>query len=195
MSVPLTPENVLHAYSLGAFPMGDELGRIHWFSPDPRCVFEFETFRVPRSLRPVLNRGVFEVRVDTRFTEVITACGQRPEGTWISDDICGLYCELHRLGFAHSLETWRDGKLAGGLYGVSLGGAFFGESMFHRETDASKVALVALMRRLRERGYQLVDSQWATPHLLRFGATEIPRTEYMRRLERALPLDCHFTDN
>jgi leucyl/phenylalanyl-tRNA--protein transferase len=192
MDTPLTPESVLQAYAVGAFPMGDDAGEIHWFSPDPRCVFEFETFRVPRSMRPVLSKGAFEIRINTRFKEVMTACARRPEGTWISDPIVRLYCELHRMGFAHSLETWRDGKLAGGLYGVSLGGAFFGESMFHRVTDASKVALVSLMRRLRARGFQLVDSQWSTPHLARFGATEIPRAVYLRRLHKAIRLDCRF---
>ena len=179
---------------MGLFPMADEDGEIGWYSPDPRCVFEFDRFHIPHGLKPVLRRGVFEVRVDTAFEDVIQACADRDEGTWISPEIMRVYTELHHLGFAHSVETWRDGRLAGGLYGVAIGGAFFGESMFHRVTDASKVALVALMRRLEQRGFTLVDTQWATPHLQRFGAVEIPRDEYLRRLDRAIGLACSFVD-
>ncbi len=190
----LTPELLLCGYQMGLFPMADEDGEIGWYSPDPRCVFEFDRFHIPHGLKPVLRRGVFEVRVDTAFEDVIQACADRDEGTWISPEIMRVYTELHHLGFAHSVETWRDGRLAGGLYGVAIGGAFFGESMFHRVTDASKVALVALMRRLEQRGFTLVDTQWATPHLQRFGAVEIPRDEYLRRLDRAIGLACSFVD-
>ncbi len=191
---PLSPGLLLQAYQLGAFPMGDERGRILWFSPDPRCVFELDQFSVPRSLRPVLNAERFQIRVSTYFREVMEACADRSEGTWITDEIVDVYCTLHEAGFAHSVETWRDGRLVGGLYGVSIGGAFFGESMFHRETDASKVALVALVRRLRERGYTLLDTQWSTPHLRRFGAVEISRAAYLRRLKVALERECTFLD-
>jgi leucyl/phenylalanyl-tRNA--protein transferase len=147
----LHPELVLSGYAQGVFPMGEDDGTIAWFSPDPRCIFEFERFHIPKSLRPKLNRGYFEVRINTDFDQVIRACADRPEGTWITDDIVRVYTALHEHGFAHSVECWRADELAGGLYGVSLGGAFFGESMFHQETDASKVALVALMQRLQSR--------------------------------------------
>ncbi|HMQ16958.1 MAG TPA: leucyl/phenylalanyl-tRNA--protein transferase [Phycisphaerae bacterium] len=188
MSDRIAPELVLQAYCAGAFPMADHRGRIRWFSPDPRCIIELDRFHVPRTLRKTVRRGVFELRSDTAFAEVIAACAERGEGTWISPRIIRLYTALHAMGFAHSVEAWKDGRLAGGLYGVAIGGAFFGESMFHRVTDASKVALVALVQRLRERGFGLLDNQWLTPHLARFGAVEIPREEYLRRLGHALEL-------
>jgi leucyl/phenylalanyl-tRNA--protein transferase len=186
MEPALTPELVLHAYRSGAFPMADEMGEILWFSPDPRCIFPLDAVRIPRSLRQVLRRGTFETRVNTAFGDVIAGCADRAEGTWISDEIAALYTELHRRGHAHSVESWHAGQLAGGLYGVAIGGAFFGESMFARVTDASKVALVGLFERLRARGFTLLDTQWSTPHLVRFGAREIPRAEYLRRLGDAL---------
>lgn len=188
----ITPELVLKAYTLGLFPMADRRGRIEWYSPDPRCVFELERFYVPRTLRKTIRHGLFELRMDTAFAEVIRACADRPEGTWISPRLVALYTRLHEMGFAHSVESWREGRLVGGLYGVAIGGAFFGESMFHRVTDASKVALVALIERLRQRGYTLLDTQWSTPHLARFGAVEITREEYLRRLHAALRLNCSF---
>jgi len=185
---------VLYGYSIGFFPMADPDGQIHWYSPDPRAVFELDGLRIPRSLRKTLRRNVFEIRVDTAFEQVIRACADRPEGTWISAEIRDLYVRLHQMGFAHSVEAWKDGQLAGGLYGVALRGAFFGESMFYRVTDASKVALVALVERLRRRGYALLDTQWITPHLRRLGAVEIPRREYLRRLRDAMELECRFRD-
>ncbi|RMF83576.1 MAG: leucyl/phenylalanyl-tRNA--protein transferase [Planctomycetota bacterium] len=194
MNPELTPELVLRGYAAGAFPMADPDGEIYWFSPDPRGIFELDAFRVPRSLRPVINQRRFDVRINTCFADVIAACADRAEGTWISDAIIDVYVQLHLWGFAHSVECWRDGELAGGLYGVALGGAFFGESMFHRQTDASKVALVMLVERLRARRFTLLDTQWPTPHLRRFGAVEIPRDEYMRRLRAALELDRCFAD-
>ena len=194
MDEPLTPELVLAGYRAGVFPMADQDGCIYWFSPDPRTIFEFERFRVPRSLRQVIRRGVFEVRVNTAFDEVIAACADRPEGSWISPEIAAVYRGLHQRGHAHSVEAWREGQLAGGLYGVAVGGAFFGESMFHRVSDASKVALVALLERLPQRGFVLVDTQWTTPHLARFGAVEIPRREYLARLHAATRLPCRFVD-
>jgi leucyl/phenylalanyl-tRNA--protein transferase len=194
MQPEFTPELVLHAYSVGAFPMADEDGEIAWFSPDPRAIFPLDTFHVPRTLQKTIRRGTFEIRIDTAFDDVIAACGDRPEGTWISGDIISVYKTLHESGFAHTVEAWQAGALAGGLYGVTLGGAFFGESMFTRVTDASKVALVALVDRLRTRGFTLLDTQWLTPHLVRFGATEISRPEYLRRLRIALDLDVTFTD-
>jgi leucyl/phenylalanyl-tRNA--protein transferase len=188
MSQRLTVDMLLQAYRMGYFPMGHPSGELAWYSPDPRCVFELDKLHVSRSLRQTIRRGTFEVRFNTAFADVMRACADRPEGTWITRPIFTLYAELHRRGAAHSVESWREGRLAGGLYGVTLGGAFFGESMFSRATDASKVALVALAQRLRERGFTLLDTQWSTPHLERLGAIDIPRTEYLRRLEAALRL-------
>lgn len=193
-SPKLSPELVLQGYAMGAFPMSAPDGAIHWFSPDPRCIFTYETFKISRSLRQAVRRGTFELRVNTRFDEVLAACRERPEGTWISGEIQRVYGELHRLGFAHSVEAWQGGRLVGGLYGVALGGAFFGESMFHRATNASKVALVALIERLKRRGFTLIDTQWATAHLRQFGVIEIPRDEYLRRLAAALRLNVRFAD-
>lgn len=190
----LTPQLVLEAYRVGLFPMADDEGRIGWFSPDPRCIFPLDRFHVPRSVRQTIRRGKFTVRVDAAFDAVIAACADRPEGTWISADIVRVYRALHRHGYAHSVEAWHEGRLAGGLYGVALGGAFFGESMFTRVSDASKVALVALVERLRERGFVLLDTQWWTPHLGRFGAVEIPRRTYLQKLRAALRIHARFAD-
>jgi leucyl/phenylalanyl-tRNA--protein transferase len=190
----LDPEMVLMAYRRGIFPMAvDKRGRIGWFSPDPRAVIPLDhRFHVPHGLRRVLKRKKFEITSDTDFETVIRECARRKEGTWISPGIIDSYCRLHRLGQAHTIETRLDGRLVGGLYGVALGGAFFGESMFHRVTDASKLALVALVQRLRARGFVLLDTQWATPHLRQFGACEIPRQEYLWQLQQALMLDRQF---
>jgi leucyl/phenylalanyl-tRNA---protein transferase len=183
---------VLQAYQQGWFPMGDDrVPGIEWYSPDPRGILPIETFHVPDRLQRVIRQGKFDVRLNQAFPEVLASCAQRGE-TWITEEIIGTYLELHRLGFAHSVEAWRDNALAGGLYGVALGGAFFGESMFHRETDASKVALHALVERLHARGFTLLDTQWVTPHLRQFGATEIPRSKYLRLLQRALARPCVF---
>ena len=191
--LPLTAELLVAAYANGIFPM-DVDGQIQWFSPDPRTIIPLEAFRTPRNIRQRYRNRHFEIRIDTCFEEVIRACGDRGEGTWISDEIVAAYTELHRLGLAHSVESWREGELAGGLYGVALGGAFFGESMFFRQTDASKVALVALIERLKARGFVLLDVQFSTPHLERFGAVDIPREEYLARLEEALKLAVTFAE-
>ena len=189
----LTAEGVELAYRHGIFPMADEgSGEILWFRPDPRAVIPLDGFHVSRSLARTLGRGTFEVRFDTDFEGVMRGCADRPEGTWISEGFVEVYGALHRAGKAHSVEAWRGGRLCGGVYGVALGGAFMAESMFHRETDASKVALAALVSRLRERGFILLDVQYLTPHLESLGAVEIPRREYERRLEAALRLDCRF---
>ncbi|WP_396627167.1 leucyl/phenylalanyl-tRNA--protein transferase [Luteitalea sp.] len=185
-------ELLLRAYALGWFPMGTgRRGRIEWFSPDPRGILPLEAFHAPSRLGRVVRQARFEVRIDTAFEAVMRACADRDE-TWITEDILQSYVALHRLGHGHSVETWQEGRLVGGLYGVALGGAFFGESMFHTATDASKVALVALVERLRARGFVLLDTQWVTPHLAQFGGTEIRRAEYLARLEAALPLACTF---
>jgi leucyl/phenylalanyl-tRNA--protein transferase len=185
---------VLQAYQQGWFPMGDDKSScIEWYSPDPRGIIPLDTFHMPARLQRVIRQERFSIRVDTAFDEVIRSCADRGE-TWITSEIVEIYCELHRLGFAHSVEAWQGDDLAGGLYGVGLRGAFFGESMFHRATDASKVALAALVARLRARGYVLLDTQWVTPHLLQFGALEVPRLRYLRMLTHALDRACTFRD-
>lgn len=184
---------LVRAYREGMFPMALDDGEIGWFSPDPRGVIPLDAFHVPARLARVVRSGSFDTRIDTAFEAVMRACGERPDdGTWISEEIVQSYLALFRLGLAHSVEVWRTGRLVGGLYGVALGGAFFGESMFHRETDASKVALVTLVDRLNRRGFALLDVQWVTSHLEQFGAIEIARTEYLRRLNVALKKNCAF---
>jgi leucyl/phenylalanyl-tRNA--protein transferase len=172
--------------------MAFEDGEIGWFSPDPRGVLPLDRFRVSRRLERLVRQQRFEITVDRRFEAVMRACADRPDGTWISETIIESYLALHRLGLAHSVEAWEEERLAGGLYGVHLGGAFFGESMFHRVADASKVVLVALVDRLVRRGFSLLDVQWVTPHLERFGAVEVSRDAYLAQLERALELDRAF---
>jgi len=175
--------------------MAHEDGEIYWHEPDPRAILPLDAFHMPRSLRRALRRQLFEVRRDTAFTAVIRACAApRPgrETTWINDEIIEAYHLLHRLGYAHSVETWRDGRLVGGLYGVALGGLFAGESMFSVETDASKVALVHLVQHLRANGFQLLDVQYTTAHLLRFGVIEIPAWVYQKRLAEALKAPAKF---
>jgi leucyl/phenylalanyl-tRNA--protein transferase len=167
--------------------------RIGWFSPDPRGVIPLDEFHIPHGLKRALRKERFEIRIDEDFPAVIAACGDRDE-TWISAEICEAYTELHETGFAHSVESWQGDELVGGLYGVSLGGAFFGESMFSRATDASKVALVALVERMRGRGFTLLDTQWTNPHLEQFGCREIPRDLYMRQLNEALLISASFVD-
>jgi leucyl/phenylalanyl-tRNA--protein transferase len=192
-SVPLDPETLLSAYAQGAFPMADRDGIIRWYTADPRGVFPLNKFHVPRTLAQAVRQGKFDVRINYDFEATMRACmEQRSDGTWINDELIAAYLRLHQLGFAHSVESWRDGELAGGLYGVSLGGAFFGESMFHRQRDASKVALVHLVNRLRERGYELLDTQASTPHLRQFGCVDLPAGEYLRSLRKALRRRCDF---
>jgi len=187
---------LLAAYRRGIFPMAvNARGDIGWFSPDPRGIIPLDArFHVPHGLRRALKRQKFEITFDQDFAAVIRACATRHGPTWISPQILRSYCRLHEEGHAHSVETRLEGRLAGGLYGVHIGGAFFGESMFHDVTDASKVALVALVERLRARGFLLLDTQWQTPHLTQFGTLEVPRTEYLRLLTVALAHDCRFTD-
>ena len=174
--------------------MADEHGQIYWFSPDPRSIFKLDHFRVPRTVRQLIRRRIFEIRINTAFPEVIAACADRPEGTWISPEIRAVYQGLHHQGYAHSVETWKAGQLVGGLYGLAIGGAFFGESMFFHTPNASKVALVALLEHLEQRGFTLVDTQWTTPHLILFGALEISRHEYLVHLRDAIDLPVRFVD-
>ena len=195
----LPPELLVAAYQAGVFPMADPDGEIGWYAPDPRAVLPLDAFHVPKTLGKTVRQGLFEVTVDRAFETVMRACaapGPGREETWISEEIVRGYTALHRLGIAHSVECWRGGAFAGGLYGVALGGAFFGESMVTRARDASKVALVRLVERLRAGGYVLLDTQMATPHLERFGVVEIPRAEYERRLAAALDVgaDWHALD-
>ena len=187
----IEPELLLQAYRLGVFPMAMEDDSIAWFSPEPRAIIPLDRFHVPHALRRIQRKEIFEIKIDHRFGEVIRACAKRAD-TWISGEIIESYERLHQLGYAHSVEAWSEGKLAGGLYGVAIGGAFFGESMFHRITDASKIALVALVERLHAKKFVLLDTQWITPHLAQFGAIEIPREDYLYRLIRAVELARKF---
>lgn len=194
MTVPrrqpaLTPELLISAYAQGVFPMGSRRG-VEWYQPDPRGILPLEAFHASKSLMQTVRSGRYEVRTDVDFEGVMRACADRPESTWITGEIIAAYCGLHRLGLAHSVESYRDGRLEGGLYGVHLGGAFFGESMFHRGRDASKVALVALVERMRRQGFTLLDVQFGTPHLRQFGVIEIPCAEYLKLLKRALSMEC-----
>lgn len=186
----LSPERLLLAYSQGIFPWYDEDLPILWHSPDPRCVLVVNELHVGRTLRRVLERGIYEVRFDSAFEDVIRACKTIPrrgqDGTWITDDMERAYIELHRMGYAHSVEAWEGGDLAGGLYGVSLGRAFFGESMFSHRPNASKVALVQLAQRLAGWGVSWIDAQVATPNTLAMGAQEWPRARFLESLKREL---------
>jgi len=181
----LSPENLLNAYAQGIFPMAED-GEILWFSPTMRGVIPLdERFHIPKSLRKTLRKRPFEVRMNTDFEGVMRGCAER-ESTWIDDEIVSSYVKLHEMGFAHSVECWDDEGLQGGLYGVSLGKAFFGESMFSRKTDASKIALVHLVEWLRDEEFTLLDTQWMTDHLRKFGGIEIPKIVYLDQLHEAI---------
>lgn len=188
---PLSPDLLLHTYRFGLFPMADpeQDGAVYWMDPDPRGILPLDAFHVPKNLRKLVRRAPFEVVPDRDFEAVMRACAEPAPGresTWISEDVVAVYTALHRRGAAHSVECWAEGRLVGGLYGVALGGAFFGESMFTRVRDASKVALVHLVAALRRGGFVLLDTQFVTPHLEQFGAVEIPQATYRRRLAEAL---------
>jgi leucyl/phenylalanyl-tRNA---protein transferase len=190
----IPPEILLQGYRLGIFPMAMDDGTIEWFSPDPRAILPLDKFHVPHALARTHRKQTFKIEIDRQFAEVIRACAKRNE-TWINREIIESYERLHELGHAHSVEAWSEGKLAGGLYGIAIGGAFFGESMFHRKTDASKIALLGLVEHLRARKFTLLDTQWLTPHLVRFGAVAIPRAQYLRLLKRAVELPRKFVDS
>jgi leucyl/phenylalanyl-tRNA--protein transferase len=187
MDTSLTPEMLLYGYQIGVFPMAEDKksAQVQWFAPDPRAILPLDHFRVSKNLEKLVRRGRFEIKSDSDFEGVMRGCAER-KSTWISDDIIKAYTALHRMGFAHSIECWDEERLVGGLYGVAMGGAFFGESMFHRVRDASKVALVHLVHVLRSLGYILLDTQFTTPHLERFGVIEIPRARYEQELVAAL---------
>lgn len=188
----LLPDVVLEGYRTSFFPMAESDGVIYWHSPDPRAVIPLDSVRVSRSLRKTIAKNIFEIRLDSAFYDVICACCERSD-TWISGDIISAYTELHHRGFAHSVETWIDGELVGGLYGIAIGGAFFGESMFSRVSEASKVAFVALTQHLLERGFTLLDTQYINGFTEQLGAIEIPRDEYLMALDYAQQLNCRFT--
>lgn len=190
----LTPELLLNAYASGVFPMAEtrDAAEIFWVDPRRRGVFPLDRFHISRSLARRLRRPDYQIRINSDFAGVVNGCADRPE-TWINDEIFGLYMQLHALGFAHSLEVWMDDALVGGVYGVTLGRAFFGESMFSRRRDASKIALAWLVDRLNVAGFTLFDTQFITPHLASLGAIEIPRARYRALLDQALEGDADFT--
>jgi leucyl/phenylalanyl-tRNA--protein transferase len=195
--IALTPELLLRAYAAGIFPMAETADdpEVFWVDPEQRGILPLDGFHLPRRLARTLRQDVFDVRCDAAFEAVVRGCAEptaeRPK-TWINEEIVRLYAALHRLGFAHSVETWRGGELVGGLYGVALGAAFFGESMYSRVTDASKVALAQLVARLRLGGFHLLDTQFVTDHLQQFGAVEISRAQYHRRLTAAIQLKAYL---
>ena len=193
----ITPDLLLRAYALGVFPMAESRHdkELYWIDPKQRGVLPLDRFHVPHSVRKAARRRKFEIRVDTAFGEVMEGCaesGPRRPDSWINDEILRLYTALHEAGHAHSVEAWQDNRLVGGLYGVTLGAAFFGESMFSRESDASKVALLHLVARLKCGGFELLDTQFVTKHLARFGVIEIPRQRYQEMLQRAISKQAEF---
>ena len=193
----LSPELLLRAYAAGIFPMSEarDNDQVFWVDPEHRGILPLDAYHIPRSLKKVVRKGRFEARFDTAFTEVLDQCGEpssNRENTWINQPIRDAVISLNKMGFAHSVESWQDGELVGGLYGISLGAAFFGESMFSRRTDASKVALVHLLAMLHLGHYQLLDTQFVTDHLTTFGTIEIPATDYHARLETALKFQSLF---
>jgi leucyl/phenylalanyl-tRNA--protein transferase len=189
----LRPETLLEAYRSGVFPWYDVSTPICWWSPDPRAILPLDGLHVSRRLARTLRSGPFQMTVNRDFAGVIRGCSVRDEGTWITPEMVEAYERLHALGHAQSVETWQEGELVGGVYGVAIEGFFAGESMFHRRTDASKVALVTLVERLRACGFMLFDTQFLTPHLARMGAVEVPRSDYLHRLRTAISLGVAFT--
>ena len=188
----LDPVILIRAYAQGIFPMADQQGKIHWYAPDPRAILEHDNLHISRSLRATIHKGTYEIHMDSAFAKVMRYCAEREE-TWINEEFIKTYTYLHTLGLAHSVEAWHNGILVGGLYGIALGGAFMGESMFSHAADASKVCLVALVEHLKKRRYILHDTQFVTPHLITLGVTEIARQEYERRLQEALLLPCTWS--
>lgn len=193
----LSADDLIYGYINGIFPMADADGTLFWYSPDPRAIIPIENYRPSKSLRPLLNRRAFEIRVNYDFEEVMRRCAAprtTEEGTWISESIIQGYTDLHHLGMAHSVEAYQNGRLAGGLYGVAIGSAFFGESMFHNVSNASKVAFHALITILREQNFTLLDTQFINDNVRRFGAIEIPKIDYLARLRQAIAVKSRFSD-
>lgn len=193
----LTADDLIYGYTNGIFPMADHDGTLYWYSPDPRAIIPIDTYKPSKSLKPVLNKKLFDIRFNTNFRAVMTHCAA-PRGeddeTWISEEIIDAYCLLHEKGFAHSVEAYLDDELVGGLYGVAIGGVYFGESMFYIAPNSSKVAFHFLIEKLREQGYILLDTQFINDNVKRYGAIEIPRADYLKLLREGLKLDCQFHD-
>jgi leucyl/phenylalanyl-tRNA---protein transferase len=193
----LSPDDLIYGYTNGIFPMADTDGTLYWYSPDPRAIIPIDTYKSPRSLRPLINKRIFEVRINTDFEGVMRGCaGPRysEDTTWISEEIIEAYLQLHYLGLAHSVETYLDDRLVGGLYGVAIGKVFFGESMFHRVSDASKVAFHYLIETLRVQQFELLDTQFINDNVKRFGAIEISKDQYLHLLKKATAQKARFTE-
>ena len=191
----ITTEDLLYGYMNGIFPMAEADGTIYWYSPDPRAIIPIETYKPSHSLKPVINRKTFQIKVDVDFEAVMRGCSSPrslEDSTWISEDIIAAYTALHELGYAHSVEAWRNNQLVGGLYGVSINGVFFGESMFSVESNSSKVAFHYLIEILRDNKFKLLDTQFINDNVLRYGAIEIPREDYIVRLQEGLLLKRKF---
>lgn len=193
----LTADDLIYGYINGIFPMADADGTLYWYAPDPRAVIPIDTYKPARSLRPTLNQNIFEIRINTDFEQVMRYCSHprsETDSIWISEEIIQAYTELHRLGLAHSVETYIDNRLVGGLYGVALGAAFFGESMFHHVSNASKVAFHYLILILRQQRFSLLDTQFINDNVRRYGAIEIPKADYLKQLKVALRKKARFSE-
>lgn len=193
----LTADDLIYGYINGIFPMADSDGTLYWYAPDPRAIIPIHTYKPAKSLRPVLNRNQFEIRINTAFTDVMRCCSKPrsdDDSIWISDEIINAYTELHHMGLAHSVETYIDSRLVGGLYGVALGSAFFGESMFHHVSNASKVAFHHLILILRQQQFTLLDTQFINDNVRRYGAIEIPKADYLKQLKLSLRHKVNFVD-
>ncbi len=188
------PELLVRAYKEGYFPMADSYdGNIYWHSPDPRAIFPLDKIKTPRSIKQSINKNNFSFSINKDFKKVITLCADR-EDTWISDEIIAAFVQLHNIGYAHSVETWNDNKMVGGLYGVSIGAAFFGESMFNHVPDASKSAFYYLVNHIKSRNFMLLDTQYINHHTALLGAIEIPRIQYLKILRKAIEIPVNFVD-
>ena len=193
----LTPDDLLYGYVNGIFPMADSDGSLYWYSPDPRAIIPIDSYKPPKSLRPVINKQIFEVRINHDFEGVMRGCAvarKDSEDTWISEEIIEAYTGLNKRGYAHSVEAYLENKLVGGLYGVAIGSAFFGESMFYHVPDASKVAFHFLIQQLKQQNFQLLDTQFINDNVKRFGAIEIPKFQYFSLLKKATNKKAHFTE-
>jgi len=193
----LTPDDLIYGYINGIFPMADSDGTLYWYSPDPRAIIPIDTYKPPKSLRPVLNKNYFEIRFNHNFEGVMRGCAvarSDSDDTWISEEIIDAYTGLNGMGLAHSVEAYLDNELVGGLYGVSIGAAFFGESMFYTQPNASKVAFHYLIQTLRQQGFELLDTQFINDNVKRFGAIEIPKLQYLNLLRQATAKKARFTE-
>jgi len=191
----LSADDLIYGYTNGIFPMADADGSLYWYAPDPRAIIPLDTYKPAKSLRPVLNKSLFDIRINNNFEQVMRGCAaprQDYENTWISEEIIEAYTALHHLGYAHSVEAYLDNQLVGGLYGVTIGAAFFGESMFHTVSNASKVAFHYLIEQLRHQHFELLDTQFINDNVRRFGAIEISKATYLKHLKRAIAKTAHF---